>query len=143
MKASKKTNHTVEAPERTKIVDTYKDLFTFREKPVSEAFLERLMLEAINEAINNETVFKVTYYFRKKGISDTTLRRWRTKYAWFDEAYCELVRHVGDVRELGALHNKLNTQVVLFTGPIYDQDWKDETIRKAQLKDENAQGPGS
>lgn len=131
----KTSHHSKKSDTSYKIVDIYKDLFTFREKPVSEEFVERVMHDAMEQAVRQGKMFKVTSYFRKLGIPWQTVKRWRDKWPWFEEVYQELVGAVGDNRELGALEKKLDSSIVMFTQPLYDPDWKQETERRAKLKE--------
>ena len=48
---------------------------------------------------------------------------------------------LGIKRHLGGLKNELNTQMVMFSMPLYDEQWEQETVRRSNLtKQENAAG---
>lgn len=140
----KKNNPNKKQRSVTKVCDLYRDLFTFREQPIMKASIDRLMEEALKEAVDNPNMLTVTQYFRKKGVAESTLRSWRKKYPDVHERYQELKSAVADNREVGGLTNKLNPAMVTYSMPLYSKQWQALMERKAELKkqakEENQQG---
>lgn len=117
-----------------KIVDFYQDLFTLREKPVSQEVIKRILSEALHEAIRNPKLLKLTTYFRERGLSHQTIKRWAKTYPWAQELYDETKQAIGDNRELGALTNKLNASMVMYNMPLYDPEWMEMLKLRESLK---------
>lgn len=132
----KKDKGTIEPKKIAKIAyDQYIDFGSFKEKPVSEAFIEHLGQELVEWAIQDEDALKITQFFTKKRIYSSDIARWRERSKKFDGAYRFALTVIGDRRELGALRKKLDGGMVSATMSLYDSEWKNLIEWKAQLKE--------
>jgi len=109
--------------------------------PMDEKGIGRIAEELVNWASHEDDAFKISQFYLSKGISEGTWREWVIKFDCLREAQNTAKLYIGNRREIGAIKNKLNTSVVAFTMPFYDEEWKDETIRRAALK-EGSSGDG-
>ena len=118
----KKAKPSTENCKPTKVCDSYRDMFTMREKPVSEAFIERFTLDILEWSYHSP-VLTIMGFFKKKGISHSTFRSWRDKYPKLKEGYEHALEIIGERRELGALNRKLAENTVLRSMSNYSYDW--------------------
>jgi hypothetical protein len=133
----KKVDNNTIVEEKSHIVRwfDYQCLITGSLKPMNEVGIERLAYEVRKWALEDPKALRLSQFFHKMGISGITWRRWCIKFPVLQQASDEAREIIGERREIGALNNELNTQVVAFTMPFYDQEWKDETVRRASLKE--------
>ena len=142
MRAKKLNTNTVvkESSQKLRWLD-YQCILTGDMRPMNENGFERLAIEIVQWASNDDEALKITQFMFVRGINDRVWRQWCEKSPRLKEATELAKRIIGNRREVGALKNKLNTSVVAFTMPFYDDEWKDETIRRAALK-EGSSGDG-
>lgn len=115
------------------VIDYYKDLFTHMTIPVSEAFINRLSDDLLSWANNDPEAFKLTQFIRKVGMHSKTFYRWCNTYPTLGDAKKAALEAIGDRRELGALKNKLNTQMVMRQQHFYDEEWWNSEVKRAHL----------
>jgi len=123
--------------------ETYRNLFTLRQKPVSLAFIEKLALELIMWARDNEDALKITQFYRLKGINSNDMKRWEERSDKLRAAHEFALMVIGDRREIGALKNKLNAGIVMKTMSLYDQNWWDLELKRTELKIKAKEKPDS
>jgi len=135
-KTVKKTTNTniKEKPERKVVVDFYEDIFTFRQMPASLAFIERLSEDLIKWATTNKNALKITQFTRDRGIHTKTFQRWANKYDVLGKARIVAKEAIGDRREIGAINNKYNTNMIISQMPKYDDTWMKLEEDRAELK---------
>lgn len=102
-----------------KLFDEYLDMFSFRQKPVSEAYLEKLFGDLLQWALNDEDALVMSAFFSKRGIGSDDIRRWRNRFTFVDSAYKFALSVVGSRREHGALKKNLDAGMVRYTMPAY------------------------
>ncbi|MBW1678413.1 MAG: hypothetical protein JRJ79_17935, partial [Deltaproteobacteria bacterium] len=127
-------NNTKEYNPTMSVAEVYKDLFTLRQKPISDAFIDRLALELIEWAMKDDTALKLTQFIFSKGIPSMTFYRWVNKYETLKLVKDTALELIGNRREIGALKNKLNASLVMNQMAKYDKSWKDLEVWRAELK---------
>ncbi len=119
----------------------YQDFYTGSTKIMSENGIYKLAEELLDWARNDVEAFKLSQFRLHRGIPRDTWKEWVRKYPRFKEANEEAKEMIGNRREIGAMRHELNYGVVGFTMPFYDPEWKEETVRRASLK-EGSSGDG-
>lgn len=120
----------------------YQCIFTGNLKPMNSVGIERLSREVVNWAFNDGEALKLSQFLHKMGINERTWRRWCAEFPELKEASQTAKSMIGDRREIGALKHEYNFGVVAYTMPFYDSEWKDETVRRASLKEGLGGGDG-
>lgn len=113
----------------------YRCFLTGLDKPMNEAGIERLAKEVVEWARSNPDALKISQFYLDFGIPRSLWNDWCQKWPLLRQANDFAKEVIGNRRENGALNNKLNPSMVSFTMPIYDEDWKEESVRRASLKD--------
>ena len=113
-----------------KYLETYKDLLTFQDIPVSELFLERLgedlvlwAKKAKKDWKEDDQDLKITPFFTDRHIGQSTYSNWVKKYPTFKEQIILAKQIIGDARENGALRRKFDSALVIKSAAIYDPEW--------------------
>lgn len=139
MKLSTKTAKTIKNNTRnkksaTKVIDQYSDLFTFRMRPVSEAFIERLASDLVKWSIKADDALKLCQFILNKGIHPKTFYSWAKKYPTLGMAKDVALAAIGNRREIGAIKNKYNASVVMSQMSKYDPSWWKLEVERAELR---------
>jgi hypothetical protein len=117
-------------------LEDYLDCFTFKYKPVTEAFIDRISNELLNWAQNDNDALKLTEFFNKKRIPKSTWEAWN-RYPIFKAARALAVEALGNRREKGAITRKYDATTINVMMPLYDSDWKENVEWRAKLKSES------
>lgn len=127
--------------EKTVVIDHYMDYLDFREKPVSLNFIKKLGLELIQWSKENPKAYKVSPFFKNKGINYTTTQRWRDRFPEFQDAYDFAKEIIGDRREELMFEGKLREKPIMFGQGQFCPEWKkQETENREALKDDGNEG---
>jgi len=118
----------------------YKDIFTGLEAPMSDKGIERLAIEIVEWAHKDPEAYKLSQFFYNKGIGRDVWLDWCRKYPELERASVHAKGIIGDRRETGALKNKLNVGMVHYSMSFYDPEWKEESVRRAALKEGSSDG---
>lgn len=121
-------------------LEDYLDCFTFKYKPVTQAFIDRISKELVEWAQNDHEALKLSEFFNKKRIPRNTWDAW-SRYPEFKAARSIAVEALGNRREKGAITRKFDAGTVNFMMPMYDKDWREQTEWRAKLKAESEQAP--
>lgn len=132
-KTSKRSTKRTKVTDITPYSQEYLCMFSWRMKPVSEAFLDHLAQELLNWSIGNDDALKMSQFYTLKGIDKDDMARWCVKNENVNKAFNRAKAVIGDRREIGALKSKYNTAMVQYMMPHYDGDWKDMAEWKAKL----------
>lgn len=141
-KNTQKEKHQPSTREQNSKKKTLEDITTFfswRLKPVPDAFLEHLAEELLYWAINDQNALKLSQFFTLKSIDDSDFNKWIKRNENLAKARNRAMRIIGDRRETEALKGNLNAQMVSFTMPRYDPNWKLLTEWRAKLKNQAEQ----
>lgn len=121
----------------------YRDIYTGAMKSMNENGINRLCDEVTDWARNDVDAFKLSQFYLHKGISRKVWLDWCNRWPRLQEATESAKELIGNRREIGAIKHELNYGPIGYTMPIYDADWKDETTRRAALKDVNSEAKSS
>jgi len=121
----------------------YQCIYTGLMKPMNEAGINRLADEVTDWARNNVDALKLSQFYLHKGISRKVWFEWCDRWPRLQQATDAAKEMIGNRREIGALKHELNYGPVSFTMPFYDPEWKDESVRRAALKDVNSEAKSS
>ncbi len=121
----------------------YRDIYTGAIKSMNENGINRLCDEVTDWARNDVDAFKLSQFYLHKGISRKVWLDWCNRWPRLQEATESAKELIGNRREIGAIKHELNYGPIGYTMPIYDADWKDETTRRAALKDVNSEAKSS
>ena len=118
----------------------YRDIFTGLEAPMSIKGISRLATEVVEWAQKDPEALKLSQFYYSKGICRKVWYEWCGKFPELEQASNEAKYIIGDRRETGALKNKLNTGMVHYSMSFYDPEWKEESVRRAALKEGSSDG---
>lgn len=131
-------NNTQEIPYANNVSfkDDYLCYFSFKRKPVSEAFINRLILKVVEHADNPNTLTMKDFYIENK-MDEVDASRLRQKYPDLDRALKYMKMAIANRREKGALKNEFNATFVSFSQPLYDEEWKALVEWRESLKSQD------
>jgi len=118
----------------TGVIEFYNDSFSWKEVPVSQAFIDKTTEELATWAINDKNALKLTQFCHIKGIPSQTLYRWCDKYPKLKAAKDLAIEIIGNRREIGAIKNKYNHQMISSQQAKYDSSWWSLEVQRAELK---------
>lgn len=150
---SKKSNPSTNALVKTKNVacedikhspwlEDYLDLFTFKLKPVNQAFIDRLSVELIQWVDDKKEArqrMKISQFYGMKKIPKKTYDRWVEKHPTLAAANEYAVMTLGDRREVGVAIRDYDSSVLRMMWK-YDPDWKYAEEWRSSLKDQTTTG---
>lgn len=118
-------------------LEDYLDLFTFKMKPVTEGFIDRLSQELMVWADSSERKrLKLTQFINAKKIPIGTFYRWKERHPNLQAAHQYALSVLGDKREVGVAIREYDSSILKMMH-IYDSDWKEAEIWRAGLKAES------
>jgi len=134
-------------PKRTsKSPTSGNNLFFFRQVPVPDYYIDKIaedLVAWVDNPPEGTKTYKLNQFLRTLSIHpDTfyTILKRSEKLRW---AHSYAMAAIADVREIGALENKLSERTVLQSMPIYSKEWKDLEEWRAKLKDEETKTAGN
>jgi len=114
--------------------DQYRDLFTFRMKPVPMSFIERISKELVEWAYTNEDALVLSDFFYSKGIGSRVANGWANKTPILKQAVEEAKRLLGNRREKGAIKKEYDAGMIKATMNLYHDEWEKLEVWRAELK---------
>lgn len=121
------------------VIEEYLNMKDLQKHVVTNFYLERLAQELHEWASNNSTALKISTFFKERGVSGTTLDRWRKLSPVFDEAYIDAKEIIGDRRELGIFNEGFPENFVKHSMALYDKEWKQLEEWRSKLKESGSQ----
>lgn len=121
-----------------KIVDHYPDLFFLKNKPVSEAFIQRIAQDMIAWAQKPNSL-RITQFYNELGIPNTYIYRWMEKYEDLKLAHDYAFSMIADRREIGAIEKRYDSTIIRESMPIWDPAYKAHLEWKAKLAKQEEQ----
>jgi len=112
----------------------YQDCFTFKIKPVTQAFIERFAADLVKWAYTNNEALIISQFYLGKGISPQTYYRWINQHNTLKEAHETAMLCIGNRREIGALKRQFSEAMVTQRQHAYDTAWEADRVRDKQDK---------
>jgi hypothetical protein len=124
-----------------KYFDEYSDLFTGRVVPVPETFLERLGQGLLAYCMDKSNTDNITIvgYLLSLGIPKQTYYQWLPRSEVLQKYHNASLDALADKRERCGLKGEYNAAMIIYSMPIYSQDWKAITEWRESLKKEAQQ----
>jgi hypothetical protein len=127
-------------------IGSYRDvikIFKDQLKETPPAFIKKVADELEKWVDEDPDAYKFNQFLIKHKISCSVWKNWLDRNERLQEAYSYALMSLGNKRELGGLHRKLDVSIVHFTMPMYDKQWREEVEWKSNLtKKENAASVG-
>lgn len=127
------------------VIDIYLDLLTLKQKPVMQAFIDRLTGELLEWASKNNEALTIKEFVLGKGITWQTFLRWTKTREPLKSAYEDVKLWVGIRREKGMIKKQYDSKSIMHIQHMWDDDWKqaDEYHSNLRKKEqgEKQQGP--
>ena len=145
LRAYGKTSHssTLDSSESNSVYkyDYYLDMFSLRERPVSDRWLDNLAVELIKWAINNSEALKLTQFYQERGIGSNDVKRWIGRNENFARAHSFARGIIGDRREIGAIKRIYDPSMIRAMQAYYDEDYKVQEEWRIKTRNADPQGP--
>lgn len=106
-----------------------RDWYSWRERPVSEAYINQLCEELLEWAVTDKKALRVSTWIRERKISRQTVKHWRAAFPQFNAAYAEAMEAIGDRREIGAIEKTYDANSVFRSLHQFDSEWH-ESVNK-------------
>ena len=103
----------------------YHMLFSFRQLPVADAFIEDLAYQLAKWAHEDKDAIILEDFLSARRISWNAFANWEKRMPMLREAHEFALMCIGCRRERGALYKKMSENVVLKSMPAYSQRWKE------------------
>lgn len=110
----------------------YKRLMFWYKPFNSPKFIHELSL-ALYKFGYREDVYCIKQFFVHYNIPQSLFNEWLQRFPELQVAYEQAVTAIGCRRELAAIHNKINAQIIIETQWFYDDVWKQSEERHAEL----------
>jgi hypothetical protein len=115
-------------------IKDYDMVFSFREYPTSDAYIEDKALRLLQWVEDKDTLI-IGEFLEEIKCHPWTWAKWLKRSKILSEAYCYAKMCVGNHRERGALTRKLSEATILQSMPIYNEDWQELREWSARLRD--------
>ena len=112
----------------------YQDCFTFKTKPITQAFIEQFAADLVQWAYSNNEALIISQFYLSKGISPQTYYRWINQHELIKQAHETAMLCIGNRREIGALQRKFSEGMVTQRQHAYDAEWNADRLRDKQDK---------
>lgn len=109
---------------------------------ITNKMMDDLGKELVEWAEHNPDALKLKQFYGQKGIGEKKFNEWCTKFPDLAEHRDQAKMHIGNRREVGALRRELDTGMVIWMMPQYDQDWDDQLVRRESLKNKDGEKGG-
>lgn len=141
-KKAKTSDHSKSIAVNTKILDFYPDMFFLKEKPVSEAFIERLAREMVDWS-KLEDSLRITQFFNQRGIPNGMIYKWMEKFPMLKQAHEFAMGAIADRRDIGAITRKYDGNYIDKSQAMYDPEYKKFLEWKASMAEKNRENSGT
>ena len=121
-------------------LEDYLDLFSFKMKPITEAFISRLS-EELNQWSQLDDSLILKRFYTDKNIPREAFYRWANKFPELGASLAQAKERISARREHGGMTRKFDPGFILNYMPMYDDEWKEFIKWKASIKqqEENQQ----
>lgn len=124
-------------------LEEYRDCFNFTWKPVTEMFIERFFGDLVQTINMDEDILMLEEVYLKKGVPHHAFYRWVEKFPVAKEAHTTAKRLLAVRREKGALKRQYDSNMVLKSLAMYNDDWKNIEEWRAGLREKEEAGKGN
>lgn len=107
-----------------KLSDEYRDFFTLKMQPVSDAFLNQLSIDLTNWALKNDDATSVSEFFFEKHIPERSYRAWLEKHVNFEQAYHTSKHIIANRLFKNGLKKNYDSSLVRLALPMLSNEWK-------------------
>lgn len=124
-------------PDKTRAntwLEDYTDLFTFKRKPISYAFVERIAEELVTWAREDDEALKLSQFYLAKGVPHSTFKKLVNDHPALKIARDSAMQFIGNRREIGALKKKLDSGMISSQMAKYDKSWWTLEEKRAELR---------
>lgn len=118
---------------RYKYDEFYTDMFSFKEKPVSDRWIEALAAQLVKWAMDDPQALKISQFYKVRGINSSDMTRWLGRSEVLRHAHKFALQTIGDRREVGAILRVYEPGMIRYMMPHYDEDWRKEEEHKNQM----------
>lgn len=115
----------------------------WRQRPVSDKYLDDLAIRLRDWALYNEEAFKLSQFILEEGVWEGNFFKWLERNENLREAHKDALTAIGNRREIGALKKKLDSSLTTLTMPMYDPEWKKFIEWKSSLTQANKEEGGT
>lgn len=123
------------------VFDSYKDLFTFREKPIPYSFLERLAEDLLAWS-QKDTSLRIESFYMDNGIRQLDYYRFLDRCPELRDAHDIAIQRIAVRRDTGALTKKFDASWTARTQAAFDETYRKARKFEAELqKDVQDNGP--
>jgi hypothetical protein len=119
--------------------DEYLSTISFQMCPANDQFRDRLAIELVTWARENEDALILDDFYDMKGISHSDVYRWYENHDGLKQAFEVAKRLIGSRRERGALKGKYNATTIHMMMPHYSTAWRETEKWRSDLRKENEQ----
>lgn len=135
MKTPKNSNNsTKKKRSATTVTDFYLDLFTLKEKPVSNAFIEQLAAQLLDWAAHDKEALSIKRFVLSKGIHWNTFIRWSQTREPLKSIYEDAKLLVAARREEGMIKKLYDSKSIMHIQYQFDEDWGAADQRWSDLR---------
>ena len=117
----------------------YVNFYTLRKELMSPRIAEELAKEVVKWASEDKKGFKISQFYLSRGIAASTFYFLINKHPVLKNAVECAKELIGNRREIGALTNKLNPNMVMSQMSKYDKSWWTLEQRRADLRAKSQQ----
>ena len=137
-KEIKESNLTVQTTQKeiSPIFGYYINCLDFTSNPITNEFLKDFAIGLTNWAADNDEALTIHGFYLEKGLCPETYKKLVATYPIIGMAHEFAMMAIGDRRERGALTYKYDAKFVMYSMPMYDEEWKKLEEWKANLKHE-------
>lgn len=114
--------------------EVFRDYTTYRLRPVSEAFLDKLAKLLTDWSTKKSDALVLEVFLTKYGIYKDSFYGWCKRYKPLDDARKHALTSIGGRRVHGALTKEYDSNIVQRYMPMCDPDYKEFLEYKASLK---------
>ncbi len=123
-----------QAPIKTYRQEMYTDMFTLRQTPISDDYLEKFALEWITVTLNDDDMLTLNDFYFKKGVNKGTVEGWIQRSPIVREAHDYVVNILGNRRERGSIKKQYDSTTILRSQHMYDKAWQASEEWRANLQ---------
>jgi len=119
---------------KTMWLEQYTNLYTLKKHPVTEPFIERISADLIKWAKEDKNALTLSQFYLEKGIPYSTFKGLMNRFPMLKMARDSAMEFMGNRREIGALKNKMNPNMVMSQQANYAPSWMELEVKRSDLR---------